>query len=60
MYNLIEYSDNSKTSGSLWQFNRDESALNAAETIIDFPSDYYKFKQKKLVKQVMMEQKMLK
>ena len=25
MYNLIEYSDNySDTSGSLWQFNRDE------------------------------------
>ena len=29
MYNLIEYSDNySNTSGSLWQFTRDESPLN--------------------------------
>ena len=29
MYNLIEYSDNySNTSGSLWQFKRDESPLN--------------------------------
>ena len=28
MYNLIEYSDNySDTSGSLWQFTRDESLL---------------------------------
>ena len=30
-YNLIEYSDNySDTSGSLWQFKRGESAINAA------------------------------
>ena len=29
MYNLIEYSDNySDTSGSLWQFKRDEQAIN--------------------------------
>ena len=28
MYNLIEYSDNySGTSGSLWQFKRDESLV---------------------------------
>ena len=31
MYNLIEYSDNcSKTSGSLWQYYRDEPALTDA------------------------------
>ena len=30
MYNLIEYSDNySDTSGSLWQFKRDEIINNA-------------------------------
>ena len=29
MYNFIEYSDNySKTSGSLWQYHRDEPALD--------------------------------
>ena len=29
MYNLIEYSDNhSDTSGSLWQFKRDEQPIN--------------------------------
>ena len=29
MYNLIEYSDNyPKTSGSLWEYLRDKSALN--------------------------------
>ena len=29
MYNLIEYSDNySDTSGSLWQFKRDEQNIN--------------------------------
>ena len=32
MYNLIEYSDNySDTSGSLWQFKRDESPVANAE-----------------------------
>ena len=31
MYNLIEYSDNySDTSGSLWQFKRDEVPANNA------------------------------
>ena len=31
MYNLIEYIDNySDTSGSIWQFKRDESPLNNA------------------------------
>ena len=35
VYNLIEYSDNySKTSGSLWQYYRDETALDNAGVII--------------------------
>ena len=39
-YNLIEYSDAySKTSGSLWQYHRDEPALNNNNNIIDFPAD---------------------
>ena len=37
MYNLIEYSNNySKTSGSLWQYYRDEPALINADTIANF------------------------
>ena len=50
MHNLIQYSDNySKTSGSLWQYNRDEPFVNANGDIADFPSDnnnsaYFKFK----------------
>ena len=33
MYNLIEYSDNySKTSGSLWQYYRDEPNDNLADS----------------------------
>ena len=33
MYNLIEYSDNySKTSGSLWQYDRDDPNDNLAES----------------------------
>ena len=36
MYNLIEYSDNySDTSGSLWQFKRDEISANNANFTID-------------------------
>ena len=36
-YNLIEYSDNySKTSGSLWQYYRDEPALTNAGAIANF------------------------
>ena len=36
MYNLIEYSDAYlKTSGGLWQYYRDESALNANGEIFD-------------------------
>ena len=35
MYYLIEYSDDySKTSGSLWQYYRDETALDNAGVII--------------------------
>ena len=51
MYNLIEYSDAClKTSESLWQWYRDESALNANVEIIDFPANNnssasFKFKQ---------------
>ena len=37
MYDLIEYSDHySKTSGSLWQYYRDEPALNVAEILVNF------------------------
>ena len=51
MHNLIEYSDNySKTSGSVWQYYRDERALNNVGIILDFPdannSASSKFKQK--------------
>ena len=51
MYNLIEYSDAYlKTSGGLWQYYRDESALNANGEIFDFPANNnniasFKFKQ---------------
>ena len=49
MYNLIEYSDNySKTSGSVWQYYRDEPALAVDGTPANFPdnSASFKFKQK--------------
>ena len=40
MYNLIEYSDNySKTSGSLWQYYRDEPCINNDGVVIDIPND---------------------
>ena len=40
MYNLIEYNNSySKTSGSLWQYYRDEPALDANGVIIDFPAN---------------------
>ena len=44
MYNLIEYSDNySDTSGSLWNFKRDEIINNANVTNADnAPSFKYK------------------
>ena len=44
MYNLIEYSDNySDTSGSSWQFKRDEVPANNAELTID-NSQSFKYK----------------
>ena len=49
MYTLIDYSNNySKTSGSLWQYYRDEPAFTNAGTLNDFPgnSASFKFKQK--------------
>ena len=51
MYNLVEYSDNySKTSGSLQQYYRDQSALTDADAIANFyaasNSALFKFKQK--------------
>ena len=40
MYNLIEYSDNYlKTSGSLWQYYRDEPNLYDNDNINDFTND---------------------
>ena len=40
MHNLTEYIDIcSKTSERLWQYYRDEPALNNAGRIIDFPAD---------------------
>ena len=40
MYNLTEYIDIcSKTSERLWQYYRDEPALNNTGRIIDFPAD---------------------
>ena len=49
MYNVIEYRNNySKTSGSLWQYFRDELGLNNAGDPVDFPGNsvLFKFKQK--------------
>ena len=52
IYNLIEYSDNySKTSEILWQYCRDEPALNDAGAIKNFNNDdnnsaSFKFNQK--------------
>ena len=46
MYNLIEYSDNySDTSGSIWQFKKDELNVNDVNTVLtndDAPSFKYK------------------
>ena len=37
MYNLIKYSDNySKTSGGLWKYCKDRSAVNSNGNIVDF------------------------
>ena len=52
MYKLIEYSDAySRTSGSFWQYYRDEPDLDSDGNIIDFPGDNnnsasFKFKPK--------------
>ena len=51
MYNLIEYSDNySKTSGSLWQYFKDISAVDNNNAIVDFANnnhtDSFNFKVK--------------
>ena len=51
MYNIINYSDvYSKTSGSLWQYYRDESAIDNNDNIIDLHANNnnsasFKFKQ---------------
>ena len=50
-YDLIEYRDSYlNTSGSLWQYYRDEPALNSNGEVIDFPANNnnsvsFKFKQ---------------
>ena len=51
IYNLIEYSDNYiKTSGSLWQYYRDEPFIGNQKDIINVPDDLdsvpFKYKQK--------------
>ena len=51
MFNLLEYSDNYlKTSGSLWQYYRDEPFINDNGVIINVPDDpdnaSFKYKQK--------------
>ena len=40
MYNIIEYGDiYSKTSGSLWQYYRDEPALDNEKHIVNFTAN---------------------
>ena len=53
MYNLIEYSDNySKTSGSLWQYFKDITAVNNNGDVVEFnwanatATDSFNFKAK--------------
>ena len=59
MYNLIEYSDNnSDTSGSLWNFKRDE-ITNNADVIMIIMLLHLNTNQILLVIQKMMEQKMV-
>ena len=66
MYKLLEYSKiYFKTSGSLWQYHRDEPALNNNDVIIGFLADnnnsiLFKFKKKQQGKQEVMTEKMLK
>ena len=63
-YNLIDYSDNySKTSGSLWQYYREEPALDNNDNIVNFSvnSAWFKSKQKQQEEtQPQMIQKILK
>ena len=50
MYKLIEYSNNySKTSGSLWQYYRDEPALNEGAELDNFPGDSASFEYKQKI-----------
>ena len=66
MYNVIEYTDNYlKTSGILWQYCRDEPALNDIGKIADFTAanaitNSFKIKENIQVKQTTMVKKMLK
>ena len=47
MYNLIEYSDNySDTSGSLWQFKRDEIDVDLTVNAQHIPNNLSSFKYK--------------
>ena len=49
LHNLIDYSDNhSKTSGSLWQYFRDEPSFNDNNVLNSFPgnSTSFNFNQK--------------
>ena len=50
MYNLIEPSDNLKTSGTLWQYCRDKPAINNNGIIVAFNAanvtDSFNFKEK--------------
>ena len=56
MYNLIEYSDAYiKTSGSLWQYYRDEPALDAYGEIMDFPANNNNGASFKLKRQIIGE-----
>ena len=54
MYNLIEYADNyADSSGSLYQFKRDESPMNGAENLLNVALDnstYFKHKESLLGK----------
>ena len=58
MYNLIEYSDNyADSSGSLYQFKRDESPMNDAGNTLNVALDhltYFKYKASLLEKQLML------
>ena len=55
IYNLIEYSDNySDTSGSLWQFKRDEVSANKAVLAIN-NSQSFKYKAALVGKQQMLK-----